>query len=324
MTEATADPAGTKESLHNADVQPPAGDLRSVLQCTLQHRVEVLQSWDPLVRQDQEDSVHQFRVAARTLRSVVQVYKPLFKKTPRTQINTSLRDLGRLLSTARDAEVIRDLLDERIETLANSDHTASDHIPLKARNRLREAAEQDYAAAHRAVVEAMDSPWYREQMEKIERFAADVPLKSSLSKSELKKAATALAPLASAHVDKITALADQAEQEQSRRRRATLFHEVRKEAKRLRYAVSAVEDASGIRWGRKLRQRMKAAKKVQKSLGAHQDSVMLQEHVLTVSRKAQNNRESTFGYGLLYATEIQVQAQALKKARKTLRKLSST
>ena len=119
-------------------------------------------------------------------------------------------------------------------------------------------------------------------------------------------------------------LARTAEQEQDPEQRIELMHEVRKEAKRLRYAVTAVRDAAGLEWGAELVDRMRAAKKLQEVLGIHRDSIMFQEHVLATARQAEKRGEDTFGYGILYAAELPVQAKQEKKAEKLLARLAGT
>ena len=74
----------------------------TALTTTLRTLATTIESWDAPVREDAHDAVHQMRVSARTLRSVVQIYGPLFEPEARTEINRTLRRLGRRLSTARD------------------------------------------------------------------------------------------------------------------------------------------------------------------------------------------------------------------------------
>ena len=110
--------------------------------------------------------------------------------------------------------------------------------------------------------------------------------------------------------------------EQDLARRLDLMHEVRKEAKRLRYAVKAVQDATGLDLGAELVARMKTAKKLQEALGEHRDSVMFQEHVLTTSKVAARKGEDTFGYGVLFAAEFALQARTEAAAERLVEKLA--
>ena len=131
-------------------------------------------------------------------------------------------------------------------------------------------------------------------------------------------------PLAAEQVDAVLALAEQAALEEDAEHRIELMHEVRKEAKRLRYAVKAVQDATGLDLGTHLVARMTTAKKLQEALGEHRDSIMFQEHVLATRKKASRAGEDTFGYGILYAAEFGLQHQAEERAEKLVEHLAQT
>jgi CHAD domain-containing protein len=96
------------------------------------------------------------------------------------------------------------------------------------------------------------------------------------------------------------------------------FHEVRKAAKKLRFAAAAVGSVHGKRAGRI----EDAAHKVQSILGEHQDSAMAREELLKLG-SASDVGNAAFTYGVLHAqersaadaTELQY-LQSGKKARK--------
>lgn len=299
-----------------------AADLGSVLTRAARIQVRRLKSWDPLVRRDVEDSVHQYRVAARTLRSVLQIYAPLLDPEPRTAIDSVLKKLGRLLSAARDAEVLRDQVDERIAALpGGADGRTAALIPVKAARRLRRTKAEEYRTAHADLLRALRSRRYAEQLDLIDAYAQRVPLSPDLTEEQRSDAAAALGPLASAQVDSLLEHAARAESEADEAERIELLHEVRKEAKRLRYAVAAVEEGSSLDLGADLQDRMTVAKKLQTALGTHRDSVMFQDYVLATARRAEKKGEKSFGYGILHAAELPVQAKALKKTAKLLARL---
>lgn len=312
-----------------ADPLSPEGagegtDLATVLTRTVRTQVRRLKSWDPLVRRSADDAVHQFRVSARTLRSLLQIYRPLLEPEARKEVNRALRRLGRLLSAARDAEVLRDQVGERIAALpGGAEGLTASLIPKRTVRRLRDSQVREYRRAHRRLLAAMRSPWYAEQLDIIDRCARAVPLHPDLSAEQRRDAAAALAPLATAQVDSLLAHAETAEHEADEATRIEELHEVRKEAKRLRYAVSAVTDAAAIDLGDDLAEKMAVAKKLQTALGTHRDSVMFQDHVRSTARRAEKKGEPTFGYGLLYGAEIAVQTKALKKTTKLLSRLHS-
>lgn len=84
--------------------------------------------------------------------------------------------------------------------------------------------------------------------------------------------------------------------------RVALLHEVRKAAKRLRYAATS---AAPVRV-KPAKHLAKAAKRVQTVLGEHQDAAVTRQLVRDVAAQADVAGESTFTYGRL---DAQVQAQ---------------
>lgn len=324
-------PAGSKvekvvgrleDPLDPAAVEDPT-TLQDVLTRTVRTQVKMLKGWDPLVRRDVEDAIHQFRVVSRTLRSILQTYEPLLETEATARVNEGLKQLGRLLSTARDAEVVRDQVQERVEALPGGPGgPVASRVGGRVVKRLRRAKADEFQAAHDHLLEQMRRSEYFEVLDLIDAYARAVPLADGTEPD--RPARDALEPLAVQQVESVLELARTAEREQDPEQRIELMHEVRKEAKRLRYAVTAVRDAAGLEWGAELVDRMKAAKKLQEALGIHRDSIMFQEHVLATARRAEKRGEDTFGYGILYAAELPVQAKQEKKAEKLLARLAGT
>ena len=308
---------GTTEDL---DGGAPA--VRAVLAATVRTQLKTLKGWDPLVRRDVEDSVHQYRVACRALRSLLQTYAPLLEADATGAVIRDLEKLGKLLSVARDAEVVRDQVQEKVAALPGGPQGAiAEMISGKTVKRLRGVKAERYEAAHAQQVKRMRSSWYFEVLDRLDAFALALPLNPELPEGDT-AAAAAMVPLATDQVDAVLALAAAVGSEQDLARRLDLMHEVRKEAKRLRYAVKAVQDATGLDLGAELVARMKTAKKLQEALGEHRDSVMFQEHVLTTSKVAARKGEDTFGYGVLFAAEFALQARTEAAAERLVEKLA--
>ncbi len=310
------------DPLDPAAVQEPVG-LQDVLTRTVRTQVRMLKGWDPLVRRDVEDSIHQFRVVSRTLRSLLQTYRPLLEDEATAGVTQALKTLGRLLSAARDAEVVRDQVQERVEALPGGpDGPVASRVGGRVVKRLRRAKADEFQAAHDHLLEQMRRSEYFEVLDLIDAYARAVPLADGAEPG--RPARDALEPLAAQQVESVLELARTAAAEEDPEERIELMHEVRKEAKRLRYAVTAVRDAAGLEWGEELVVRMKTAKKLQEALGTHRDSVMFQEHVATTAERAAVRGEDTFGYGVLYAAELPVQRKAERTAEKLLARLAGT
>lgn len=222
---------------------------------------------------------------------VLQIYAPLLEADARAKVNGSLRAVGRLLSPARDAEVICDQVAERIAALPGGpDGPTAMLVPRRIARQLRKVQADAYDAAHCRIVQKMRTAWYLRQLDLLDAFADEVPLNAGLTAGQRGDAVAALAPLAAAQIDHITELSAQALAEESPEGKNNRLHDVRKEAKRLRYAVKAVGEATGMDLGAELDTAMTRAKKLQSSLGTHRDSVMFQEHVLCTSRQAKKLR----------------------------------
>lgn len=295
-----------------------ASELASVLTRTASAHAVDIESWGHLVREDAEDSVHRMRVSARTLRSVVQVYAPLFDADARAEVNGILRRLGRRLSSARDAEVIRDLVNARLAELPCE---LAELVPQRAAKRLRKRPAKDYSAAHARLLELMESERYRDDLATVVAFARAVPLTEGLTREQLDDAAGTLAPFVTSRIDEIVSMAKGAMAATDAKERNHLLHELRKEAKRVRYASTAVEESGALDLGPAVADRVRAAKKLQRALGHHRDSVMLQQHLIRTARRARRKDEDTFAYGLLHARESAIQRKALKKTERHLDRL---
>ena len=81
---------------------PTALDL--VLTNLTVHRNSLIE-WDPKVRVDADDAVHQMRVSSRRLRSVLTGFKEVLDAEKTAHLNGELRLLARILGDARDSEV---------------------------------------------------------------------------------------------------------------------------------------------------------------------------------------------------------------------------
>ncbi len=337
-----ADPLDPRAPL---DVAPDgAPRLQAVLAATVRAQLKTLKGWDPLVRRDVKDSVHQYRVACRTLRSILQIYAPLLEPEATRAVVADLKRLGALLSHARDAEVVRDQVKKRMARLPGGRHgTVAGLVTDTTVRRLRRAADRVYRENHARQTKRMSSPTYFQILDGLDAFALQPPLRpapvtesgaagpsdtggatEAAPEAAPVAAAEAMAPLAVAQVDVVLRLAAAVGVERDREQRIELMHDVRKEAKRLRYAVDAVQEATGLDLGAELVSRMATAEQLQEVLGDHRDSVMFQEHVLATSRRAARKGEDTFGYGVLFAAEFALQARTEAEAEVLVAELSTS
>ncbi|GER23669.1 CHAD domain-containing protein [Zafaria cholistanensis] len=298
----------------------------AVLTAAFRAGLETLRRWDPLVRGDAADAVHQMRIAARTLRSLLHTYGDLFAPEALGRLEDGLRRLGRALAGARDAEVVRDMVDPRCQAVPEG-------IPAAVRKQLwagKNAERRDQMAR---LDRRLGGARYLALLNDLDAFAAAPPL--------LLAAAGPASQVLETRVERglaeVLALAGRAAAADGHGERTDLLHEVRKTAKRLRYAVKAVAvdnvgpggvdgEAGGTRTagftlGPGPSARMHLAADVQDALGRHRDSVMFQKYVRDSARQARKAGHDTFALGVLYGAELAVQDQAVREAEAALERL---
>lgn len=158
-----------------APVPPAPADLpegtpgRAVVDA-LAANVAKMVEWDPKVRRDEWDSVHQMRVATRELRSHMQTFHGILVGERIEHMESELKLLAGVLGVARDAEVVA----ERFENQLKRDE--ADVIGDEMREELIADIRRDYDRAHRRVVAALDSSRYLTILDQLDELLADPPV----------------------------------------------------------------------------------------------------------------------------------------------------
>ncbi|BBX45238.1 CYTH and CHAD domain-containing protein [Mycobacterium cookii] len=301
MLEAGARPAGHGSKLARVLDVAPTKRPGDKLHRALAEQIDQLLVWDRAVRADADDAVHQMRVTARKIRSLLQAAPDSFGLAGDASIIDELRELGNALGVARDAEV-----------LAERYRSALDDLPPELvrgpiRERLVDGAAGRYRAGLRHALAALRLPRYFRLLHNVEALVAADP-------STQEKTATGTVAAAGKKVRRA------AEEARNAADRDGAIHRIRKRAKRLRYTAAAT-GAKKV---------SKRAKEVQSLLGDHQDSVVSREHLTQQAEAAHAAGEDTFTYGLLFQREADLALDcrtrlepALRKLDKAVRKLSS-
>jgi CHAD domain-containing protein len=214
---------------------------------------------DPAVRRDEPDSVHRMRVATRRLRSTLQSFPAILHKPAVEHLRGELKWLGGVLGDAREAEV----LSERLLAALAAMPTELVMGPAEARVRIHFAPR--VAGARTAVTSALDSGRYFALLEALDELIADPPLtaKAALpARNVLSKAVRRGGGRTRRRIRR-------ALRTPAGRNRDAALHEVRKAARRARYATEAAKPVLGKR-ARRFARRMKA---VQSILGDQHDAV---------------------------------------------------
>jgi CHAD domain-containing protein len=244
------------------DFPGPSGGAR--LMRYLARQVERMDAAAQGVRDDTPDAVHRLRVASRRVRSALRAYRPLLERERTDPVDAGLRDLGRALAPARDAEVLRERIDADLAELP----------PELAIGPVRAEATRHFARAEAearaAALAALDGDGYADLRRTLDGLLADPPLTRRAIRPRL-----------------------DVRPSQRRLRRAmgralssgdeTDLHRARKAAKRLRYAT----EVAGTK--------AKRLKVLQQALGAHQDAVVARGALRDLGATAENG----FTFGLL-------------------------
>ncbi|WP_116204691.1 CYTH and CHAD domain-containing protein [Amycolatopsis circi] len=255
---------------------------REVLPAYLSEQFERLRRADLGFRVGADDSVHQFRVAARKLRSTLQTFKTLAGKKKAESIAAELKWLGAELAPARDVEVSQ----ARLEACL-------DEVPAELIfGPLRQYLTRDFARTSQTelarATEALSSTRYVTLLQSIAALLDTVqPVGKKALRKPVRKAARKLYRATAA-----TEGLSGAELEQA-------LHNVRKKAKRARYATDAVR----LVFGKKLRTWRKHVKAVQQTLGKHQDSVVDRAALRHFAIDGFSENQNTFTFGLLYGRD---------------------
>ncbi|MDQ4033223.1 MAG: CYTH and CHAD domain-containing protein [Actinomycetota bacterium] len=263
-----------------------AGD---VVLAYLWEQVERLRRYDPLVRQDAPDAVHQMRVAARRMRSALQAFGRILDRDQTRELTEELKWVAGELGGARDAEVMA----ERFAALLAELPKELKLGPVDAAVTRSFARRQ--ADAREVAVAALDSERYLALHDRIDALLAAPPVTARArrkAKRELPKS------VRRAYRRVESRMAD-ADRQPAGQQRDLALHETRKAAKRLRYATEAVEPTVGKPAAR-LRKRLKA---VQELLGEHQDTAVSRPVLRELAAQAHLEGGNGFTYGLMYATE---------------------
>jgi len=285
---------------------PTAGEVVLGHLC---EQVNQLVTRDRGARSDEPDAVHQMRVATRRLRSALATFRPLLDRGRTDPVREELQWLGQALGGVRDAEVLhwrlRDLVAGQLDEL----------VVGPVRRRVDLEMGRKHKAALADLVATLDGERYLRLLDALDDLVNNPPLTARAGKPAHRQLPV-MVGRAAGRVDRAAqAVAD----DLTPQARDRALHEVRKSAKRARYAAETAVPVAG-KPARRLANRMKALQDV---LGEHQDSVAAQAQLLELAIGAQQAGESGFTYGLMYAQE-RVRANDARRAYATALRRAST
>jgi CHAD domain-containing protein len=213
----------------------------------LEAQVEAIRSHGPKVYATADpEEVHQLRVAIRRLRALLRAARPLITDERAEQLRAELRELGRELGPARDADVFAAYLREEAESM-DGDAPALDLLIARV-----EVERQSAYAAARA---AIDAPGHLLLLEKLSDFVASAEI-----------AEGSLDSVVDRELDRFRKAAKEVDSDEA-------LHGARIRAKRVRYAAEAAGK-------KKLVDRMK---KLQDAAGEHQDAAVAEDRLRSLA-----------------------------------------
>ncbi|GAA2070448.1 CYTH and CHAD domain-containing protein [Williamsia deligens] len=258
------------------------------------HR-EQLVDVDPRVRADEEDAVHQMRVATRRLRSVLRAFRGVIDGPKVDRLDAELKELASILGVVRDAEVTaeryRDLLADEDASETVRDRLVGEQLRRRSRGQ-RSAVAALNSSRYFSLLDALDDLLVRPPA----GADAEMPAKKALRdavRGSAKKVRKAQATADGLETDS----ADWVEQ----------MHTVRKRAKRLRY----VADSGASLGTRKYAATASAAKKIQSALGDSNDASLSRELIAEVVHSVTDPADA-FVLGRLDAREQAAHDAALR------------
>jgi CHAD domain-containing protein len=268
----------------------PSGPAGEVIRHSLAASTLRLLRHDPGVRigEDDED-VHQARVATRRLRSDLRTFGPLLDPAWGDPLRDELRWIADLLGDVRDADVLLARLLDRAEDLPGEDRSAAARLIGRLRDR--------HAGLRDRLLAGMRSERYTSLLDRLVEAARDPAL---LPEADA-PASEALPPLVARAWRKlrrdVRGLGDPPDDQ--------ALHRVRIRAKRARYAAEAV--ASGVGAGPD--ELADALSRLQDELGELQDAVVAEAWLREAAGRT--GPRTSFVAGLLGGAE----REAARRAR---------
>lgn len=253
-----------------------------------QHLARLLEQ-DSGVRADRTEAVHKVRIAARRLRSALTTFAPLLDRSVTDPVREELRWLGEEFSAARDAQVLR----EHLRTVLAAEPAELVVGPVVAR--LDEELGAAYGSGREAAGRVLDSDRYVRLLDAIEELIASPPLRSDADRAARK----VLPGLLARDVKRLRRAVRAIGAAEDAAGRDLAFHEARKKAKRLRYAAESAE----VVLGKRARSLAGDTKRIQETLGIHQDTVVARRRLRELGMQAQLAGENAFTFGRLHGLE---------------------
>jgi len=251
-------------------------------------QVQAIRERDPEVRRDVPDAVHKFRVATRRLRSALATYRPVVDREAGDRIRVELKWLAGELGVARDAEV------QREHFAAEVAEQPAELVMGRVAGRIDDHLRGVYKEGRTRALAALESERYFRLLETLDDLIAKPPLVG-----DDRKAKKQIHDLLDHDWKRMRKAVRRAETAETTAEQDHELHEVRKAAKRLRYAAESAVPVLGD----EATDLAARAEEVQEVLGEFQDSVVSRDFLRQLAVQVHLEGGNAFTFGRLHAAE---------------------
>jgi CHAD domain-containing protein len=269
---------------------PAPGTAAAAALAYCRRQVEAINGLDPQVRLNTPDAVHQMRVACRRLRSALATFRPVLDRTGTEPLREELRWLGQALGSVRDLEVLRERLLTRLDAVDAS------LVRKGTGQALIGTLETQHTDALTQARTDLDSDRYLGLLDALDGFLSRPPITPAGSRP----ADSVLRRRLRSDVDRVLDRAAAAAAVPPGPEREAALHEVRKAAKRARYAGEALDDALGG----PARRVLAHAKTVQSLLGERQDAAVSRQTLSALAEGLHRRGQDPFTLGVLAGVDL--------------------
>jgi CHAD domain-containing protein len=222
----------------------------------------------------------------------------MFQDDATTTLDAELRWLGRVLSDARDAQVLRERLRDLLST----------QLPELVMGPVGVLIDDELSVAEqtgrRQALEALEDARYFRLLDELDAFVRDLPVTDEGSRP----AHRALPRLLRRDAKRLQRAVEHVRRVEAGDAHDAALHEARKKAKRLRYAAELAVPVLG----KPATKLASSAKEVQQALGEHQDTVMSRTFLREHGARSHAAGLNGFTLGRLHAIE-EARAEAATK-----------
>lgn len=272
----------------------PKGTAGDAVLAYLHQQFEILKQQDALARSETPDAVHQMRVAMRRMRSALQASKGIIDRPRVEDLISELRWAGQELGRARDLEVLHERFVDAVDGMPAT------LVIGPVKGRLTKYFARTEADAADNVRATLDGPRYFAMLDAFDAMLADPPLGEQAHRPARKQLPRTVRRTYRRVAERMAVADGLGPGEQ----REAALHEVRKAAKRVRYASEIAEPVIGKDAARY----RKDAKAMTQLLGELQDSVLARPVLREIAVQAHLDGENGFTFGVLYGGEAAVAA----------------